>query len=46
MGMVESIGKLVGVGFTAGIVAGTMIFIVNFILSSVMNIFKIPTRGD
>lgn len=46
MEMAVSIGNMVGVAFTAGIVAGTMIFIINYVLSLVMNIFQIPMKGD
>jgi hypothetical protein len=44
--MIYAIGEVVGIGFTAGIVTGTMVFLANWILSAAMNILKFPTKGD
>jgi hypothetical protein len=44
--MITEIGSIVAQGFIVGITIGTITFIVNWVLSCVMNIFKIPTKGE
>jgi hypothetical protein len=45
--MIEIFGEVVANGFTVGIVAGSIIFLSNWVLSSAMNIFnKITKEGE
>jgi hypothetical protein len=44
--VIYEIGEIVAIGFTTGIITGTVVFIANWLLSSVMNILKISMKGD
>jgi hypothetical protein len=44
--ILHEVGKVFGTGFSVGIVAGTVVFLLNWLLSSVMNILKFPTKGE
>lgn len=44
--MVNTVGEVFAAGFVGGITAGTIVFLLNWGLSSAMNIFKFPTKGE
>lgn len=44
--MINTIGEVVAKGFIGGITAGTVVFIMNWVLSSAMNILKFTTKGE
>jgi hypothetical protein len=44
--ILHAIGEVVAIGFTAGAIAGIKIFLLNWLLATAINIFKIPMKGD
>jgi len=45
--MIDVVGSTIANGFTAGIVAGSIVFFFNWILSTAMNIFnKLTKEGE
>jgi hypothetical protein len=44
--MINQIGEVVAAGFSAGIITGTVVFLLNWVMSSAMNILNLLRKGD
>lgn len=44
--MLNTLGEVFAAGFVGGITTGAMVFLLNWGLSSAVNIFKFPMKGE